>query len=309
MNCDLQWPFDEAPDGCGASVCILTPQRPSVRCVPAPPTPPTHVSARAAAGGVRVEWGPPSPSHGVYAAVEQYVLRLVAPGGSPRFVLVSPNATAYNVTGLINGVGYDLDMWAVNAAGVGAPSSTIGVVPAAAPGAPGDVSAVGMDAGALVRWAAPAYSGAPINRYDVESLHEGDGATGLAAGAGNQTELSVAGLVLGDAYRFRVRGASELGAGAWSDWSPSVRARGTGFVFSPGTATLVVTGAAVAYAGLVCAGRRWGGSVGGMPRDYTGAFAVGAAVYQVVTDALFAQQLLVTPGDVPYAAAFLVLQV
>ena len=53
-NCDLQWPFADAPDGCGASVCILTPQRPSVRCVPAPPTPPTSVASRAA---VACGWG------------------------------------------------------------------------------------------------------------------------------------------------------------------------------------------------------------------------------------------------------------
>ena len=42
-------------------------------------------------------------------------------------------------------------------------------------------------------------------------------------------------------------------------------------------------------------------------RDYTGVlntiFAVGVAVHQVLSDALFAQQLLVAPADVPHAAA------
>ena len=86
-------------------------------------------------------------------------------------------------------------------------STTHGCPAAAAPGAPGGVTAVAGHGAATVRFTAPAAHGSPITGYTVTASPGGAHATGSAS------PITVTGLTNGTAYAFKVTATNAIGTG------------------------------------------------------------------------------------------------
>lgn len=301
-NCGMGAPRDPESGAlmCTATVCIVEPQRPPVRCVPRTPAVPANASVVAVPGGASVRWAPPLPSHAVYSPVRSYTIIAyeVEGGGVAAVITAAPNATRAALTSLTNGVSYAVTVAAVNDMGVGTASSRIGFMPASHPEAPSGVNAAGLDGGASVSWVAPPYAGSALRLYELAWVppDAGGGSTvdGLA------TSATLAGLVLDGVYTFRVRGSNAAGPGDWSLPSAPVAARAPGLVLPSAAAAAGVLAGAAAYAAAWGASRRrcsgsccgsfqsggggisGGGGGKGPRRDYTAIFGLTAAVYQVI---------------------------
>ncbi len=137
---------------------------------------------------------------------------------APRTTMPGSNAdtTSFTVTGLTNGVLYDIRINAVNTVGPGGFALKQAASPATFPTAPRNLRAEAGDTQVTLRWTAPLYNGG----YDV-SGYEYRQKTGTApygswtdiTGADDTTtEHTVTGLTNGTSYSFKVR-AKNLFAG------------------------------------------------------------------------------------------------
>jgi ELWxxDGT repeat protein len=187
-----------------------------------------------AAGNARasLSWTAPASDGG--AAVSDYVVERSSDGGATwtPFADGISTATTATLTGLVNGVGYRFRVAAVNAAGTGAfgdPSAA--VVPVGLPEALAAPVAIPADRTVTVTWAAPASDGGlPISDYSLETSRDGGGTwTPVTRAASTATTATLAGLVNGTAYRFRVSAVNALGAGPASGSSlPAIPAKPAG---------------------------------------------------------------------------------
>ena len=121
-----------------------------------------------------------------------------------------PTATEVTVSGLTNGVEYVFYVRAVSSAGTGAQAS-VSATPAAAPDAPGNLTATPDDGAVALSWTPAEDNGSPIKKYQ----HQRDDAP-LAdiAGGATANSLTVTGLVNGTRYTFSVRAVNGMGEGA-----------------------------------------------------------------------------------------------
>ena len=145
---------------------ITTVTRPDVDYTPPPPRFPLATPVDM---GVLLSWSAPSSNPG--SAIVDYVVeyRAGTQGSWTPFADGTSTATSATVTGLTNGVAYQLRVSAVNAMGVGAPSATASASPRTTPtqlAAP-TATAVGSKSVTLT-WSAPSSDGgAAVSGYAI----------------------------------------------------------------------------------------------------------------------------------------------
>ena len=128
----------------------------------------------------------------------------------------------YEITGLDTGVGYDVQIRAINSAGTGRWSATETGTPQATPGAPTINSLTGTARSLTVGWSAPADDGAAeITAYDVQFTRSdgtdgGDWALIPSAWTSGSLQYTIPGLRGGTEYDVEVRAINSVGAGLWS---------------------------------------------------------------------------------------------
>ncbi len=177
--------------------------------------------------GLLVSWVAPADNG---AAITDYDVRYRLTSTSPNGAWTDANydgtGTSTTITGLTNGVRYDVQVRAINIVleGDWSPSATLTATPAkplAPTLAPGNEKI-------RVSWVAPDDNGAAITDYDVrykETSVSGwtDAIQGLITdGTGASMTIDV--LINGTSYDVQVRAFNSVG---WSDWSPSASATPT----------------------------------------------------------------------------------
>jgi hypothetical protein len=206
-------------DGSPSATATVTPGGDSATT----PGAPTIGSATPGNAQASVTWSAPADNGGT--AITGYQVQVRSGGGSwGTAATAGPSATGAIVTGLTNGTTYSVRVIATNAIGDGSPSATVTVTPAApvsppaatAPGAPAIGTATPGNAASTVTWSAPASNGgSAITGYTVQ--YQVVGAASWTNGpsvAGTVFTATVAGLVNGTTYAFRVVATNAVGAGA-----------------------------------------------------------------------------------------------
>ena len=131
---------------------------------------------------------------------------------------VSADATAM-LAGLKNGASYRFRVSAVSSLGAG-PSSlpSVSVIPSKPASMPTALAVVRGDSRVTLSWKVPSSNGgSPIVDYVVQSSTDGGkNWSSIADGVSNANSTTVAGLVNGTAYVFRVAAVNSVGAGAFS---------------------------------------------------------------------------------------------
>jgi len=134
-------------------------------------------------------------------------------GGNTATAASSP----ISISGLTNGLSYTCSVAASNALGTGDASAAFALSPRGVPGAPTIGAASAGDASATVSFTAPTDTGGlPVAFYTVSA------SPGGFASSGTASPITVAGLVNGTAYTFKVTAANAAGIGASSADSNSV---------------------------------------------------------------------------------------
>ena len=188
-----------------------------------------------AAGGdgqVTLGWTEPSNS----TAVHQYQVRQrisnagqdwsawsAVPGGS--------TARDTTITGLTNGVSYQVQAQAVDSQGSSVAMSNVeSATPAGLPGAPA-LTASGDTGQVRLAWTAAAANGSAIARYEVQGrvAAAGHGWPGWGPVPGGSTarDTTITGLTNGTPYEFAVRAVNGVGAGASSSQKATPQAAAT----------------------------------------------------------------------------------
>ncbi len=178
-----------------------------------------------AAGGngqVALDW-PAAAANG--SAVVRYEMqsRVAAAGhGWPGWSAVPGRSTARDttITGLLNGVSYQVQAQAVDSQGSSVAMSNVeSATPAGPPGAPA-LTASGGKGQVALGWTAAAANGSAIARYEVQGrvAAAGHGWPGWAPVPGGSTarDTTITGLTNGTPYEFAVRAVNGVGAGASS---------------------------------------------------------------------------------------------
>lgn len=142
--------------------------------------------------------------------------------GSWQSFGVSGTGTSATITGLTNGVAYEVQVRATSAAGTGPWSLAEKEVPVSAPARVTGVVVEADDMSLVVTWAVPSSNGRPITGYNVQHcLTTADcsvNGTGWvdADPSGAVTRHPIPSLVNATSYRVRVRAINDRGAGPWS---------------------------------------------------------------------------------------------
>lgn len=121
----------------------------------------------------------------------------------------------FTILDLVTGHSYELEIRAVNGAGVGAPSAPVTAVPRTVPGAPSGLTATSGPASAVLSWSAPEDDGgSPVSDYRVQHATSAGGPwTTFSDGTSADTTATVTGLTNGTTYLFRVAAINEAGTG------------------------------------------------------------------------------------------------
>lgn len=220
------WAYGAAASPAGDVVMIYTDghatwlQTGTRTTVPASaPSVPLDVTSAAHDGQVSVTWKPSASNGGAWIAGYTAV---ASPGGrscSTATYRDTSAATACTITGLTNGVTYQISVRAQNAAGPSESALSDRVVFLTTPGAPRVPIAAPRSRALVAAWTAPLSNGGlAITRY-VATASPG-GRTCATAGARTCT---ITGLVNGISYRVTVRAVNARGLGTSSTSSAAVR--------------------------------------------------------------------------------------
>ena len=181
-------------------------------------------------GSLTVAWT--APADGGDTAIMAYDLRHIPSNAADQgdvhwttltSAWVSGNLQ-YDITGLSNGVSYNVQARAVNSAGAGPWSATATGTPVKTPAAPAIQRVSPGDQTAVIGWSAPADTGGgAITGYDLRHLRSDAADKSTPAWTVHQDiwssgslEYTAAGLTNGVQYDFQIRAASAAGAGPWS---------------------------------------------------------------------------------------------
>ena len=189
----------------------------------AAPGAPTGVKALAYDASALVSWSAPAANG---SAITGYTVAS-SPGGKS---CTTTGALSCTVPGLVNGTPYTFTVKATNGVGTGsasAPSNT--VTPARVPGAPGGVTATGLDLSARVSWSAAAANGSRVTLYTATASP--GGRTCTSAGA---LSCVIDGLTNKVTYSITVKARNSLGTGPASlPVSVTTRAGDSYFALTP----------------------------------------------------------------------------
>jgi hypothetical protein len=170
--------------------------------------------ARAGDGALALSWSAPADTGGT--PVLDYLIDVrTSPDGTWTRAADGVSATtATTVSGLANGVAYDLRVSAVNAAGTGSTTAIVTTTPAAVPAAPTGLSLSTGSGSISATWTAPADTGgSPLTQFIVEHRLSPTGSWSRTA-VGTSTSATIGGLTDGSSYDLRVVAANAQGAGA-----------------------------------------------------------------------------------------------
>ena len=180
-------------------------------------------------GALNVGWSDPATDGG--AEVTGYDLRFIrsdAPDKADanwtgRSGIWSSGPLRYDLGGLTDGVGYDVQVRAANAAGHGQWSGSITVTPHTMPTAPAIVSVDAGDGALIITWTEPAdIGGLNIQGYDVRYIpaeENNPGATWTEEQdiwTLGSLEHTITGLTNGVRYDLELRAVTSAGDGPWS---------------------------------------------------------------------------------------------
>ena len=180
-------------------------------------------------GALNVGWSDPATDGG--AEVTGYDLRFIrsdAPDKADanwtgRSGIWSSGPLRYDLGGLTDGVGYDVQVRAANAAGRGQWSGSITVTPHTMPTAPAIVSVDAGDGALIISWTEPAdIGGLNIQGYDVRYIpaeENNPGATWTEeqdVWTLGSLEHTITGLTNGVRYDLELRALTSAGDGPWS---------------------------------------------------------------------------------------------
>ncbi len=212
------------------------------------PAPPENVAATAGSGQAFVSFDAPVVDGG--RSIESYTV--VSAAGGPS---ATCEASPCTISGLVNGNPYTFFVYATNAVGNSANSAaTDRVIPASAPGEPGDVAVARDSAGSTVAvtWTAPDDGGLSLTGYSVSV----DGGSGCVPVPATATGCSVAGLNPLGEYRVDVVASNAIGSG-----TPATVVLAA--VVRPGAPGAVTTAPTADHDGVIVS---WGASTdGGAP--------------------------------------------
>jgi len=241
----------------------------------APPVAPTSLLGAAGTARVDLSWTAPSVTGG--SAVTGYRIEYSTDSGSSWTVATASTgttATTYAAVGLSSGTVHQFRVSAVTAVGTGAPSATATATPLATPGAPTGLTATAGPNQVTLAWTAPTVvGGSAISGYRIEYAADGGISWGdLAASTGStSTGYSIAGLLNGFPYHFRISALNQQGTGpastvAWAtpDRLPAMPTAVTGtfgdrqavITWSPPAANggTAITGYLVVWSGSIALG-------------------------------------------------------
>ena len=146
-------------------------------------------------------------------------VEIVAPGTT----MPGSNAdtTSFTVTGLTNGVHYDVRIRAVNSVGPAPTWQSSSITPATFPTAPRNLGAEPGDTQVTLRWTAPLSDGGKVIEEYQYQQKTGDSAYGswttITGSDENATGHDVTGLTNGTSYSFKVRAKNSVGEGPESN--------------------------------------------------------------------------------------------
>jgi hypothetical protein len=196
---------------------------PSTSLVPAavPAKPDSVAFVSAGNGSITVSYTAPVSNGG--SAITGYLVQAFTPSITSAVISsCQSNATTFTctVTGLTNGVRYELRVFAQNVAGPStAFSKLVNVKAGAAPAAPGSPQAIANSGKTVtVSWTAPNSNGSTINAYTVQA-YKWDGTTSTKFGGktcstnGSAYTCDVTGLPAGAQYTFTVTATNAVGIG------------------------------------------------------------------------------------------------
>jgi hypothetical protein len=193
--------------------------------VPTAPGPLTAAPTNSS-GQVRLTWSAPACDGAT--AITDYVIQH-APIGSATWTTINDGmstATAYTVTGLVNGTGYYFRVYARNAVGQSPPSGLTSAIPRAVPTVPRSLTATATGASGQIRlaWVAPVSNGGmPITDYVIyRSTNGTTGWVGVSDGVNANTAYTVTGLVNGTRYYFKVYARNAVGPSAPSNLANAI---------------------------------------------------------------------------------------
>jgi hypothetical protein len=194
------------------------------------PGAPLHVVAVGDDSQATVSWSPAQAAQ----PVNSYMVHnnFASNGATVPDVTINPAGSSpypplfTTITGLTNGVSYQFQVAASNAAGSSPysdSSNTVTPPGLVAPGTPGAAQAIAGDTQGYVTWAPPTNaSTVPIDSYTVTAL-QGGGATGISASVpGSATNAVVSGLTNGKSYTFTVHATNVAGSSLESAQSNNV---------------------------------------------------------------------------------------
>ena len=176
---------------------------------------------------VSVEWDTPE-NNGRKITHYQYAVLATRPGESTHTVVwprklpgSDGDTTSATISGLTNGLPHIISIGAVNAIGVASPNWNAGLVPAATPGEPTNLSAEPGDQTATLSWTAPeSDGGSAVTGYSFqrkEGTADFADWTTITDSDINTRDHTVTGLTNGVVYSFRVRAENDQGEGSGSN--------------------------------------------------------------------------------------------
>ncbi len=187
---------------------------PKVSATPlAPPSVPLAPTAMEGDGFVELRWSPPADDGG--SSIVHYRVYRGLVSGALGILVELEDVTAFNDTGVTNGVTYYYSVGAVNEVGEGERTPEMEAVPLATPSAPLGLNVTAGNGSVLVTWSPPEYDGGrPVTHY---RLYRGpEGKEELLVELEDRTRYNDTGVTNGQTYHYRVSALNAVGEGRLS---------------------------------------------------------------------------------------------